>query len=131
MDASPSHFGFLFAGSHLSLSVSIQLYLWDNVLIYTHSKDAGRSAYTFCALYQFVFGYTLIIQVRYILPNVVFLRIFWNIVNMLFPVWSGSMHDSHIALQKLQARALTLLRMALHLFSKVVALHLDNSTVKA
>ena len=45
--------------------------------------------------------------------------------------WSGSMCRAHIALQELQAIAMMLHRMAFHLSGKVVALHLDNSTVKA
>ena len=45
--------------------------------------------------------------------------------------WSGSMCMAHIALQELQAIVMILHRMALHLSGKVVALHLDNSTVKA
>ena len=38
---------------------------------------------------------------------------------------------AHIALWELQANAMMLHRMAFHLSVKVVALHLDNSTVKA
>ena len=38
---------------------------------------------------------------------------------------------AHIALQELQAVAMMLHRMALHLSGKVVVLHLDNSMVKA
>ena len=45
--------------------------------------------------------------------------------------WSGSMCRAHIALQKLQAVAMMLHRMAFHLSGKVVALHLDNSMAKA
>ena len=45
--------------------------------------------------------------------------------------WSGSVCRVHIALQKLQAVALMLCQMALHLAGKVVVLHLDNTTVKA
>ena len=45
--------------------------------------------------------------------------------------WSGSLSRAHIALQKLQAVAVMLRRMAFHLSGKVVALHLDNSTAKA
>ena len=45
--------------------------------------------------------------------------------------WSGSLSRAHIAMQELQAVAIMLHRMAFHLSSKVVALHLDNSTAKA
>ena len=45
--------------------------------------------------------------------------------------WSGSLCRAHIALQELQAVAIMLHRMAFCLSSKVVALHLDNSTAKA
>ena len=45
--------------------------------------------------------------------------------------WSGSICRDHIALQELHTIAMMLYRMAFHLFGKVVALHLDNSTVKA
>ena len=45
--------------------------------------------------------------------------------------WSGSMCRAHIALQDLQAITMMLCRMAFHLSSKVVALHLGNSTAKA
>ena len=45
--------------------------------------------------------------------------------------WLGSMCMAHIALQELQAIAMMLHRMAFCLPGKVVALHLDNSTVKA
>ena len=45
--------------------------------------------------------------------------------------WSGSLSRAHIALQELQAVAVMLRRMAFCLSGKVVALHLDNSTVKA
>ena len=45
--------------------------------------------------------------------------------------WSGSMCRAHIALQELQTIAMMLCRMAFCLSGKVVALHLDNSTVKA
>ena len=45
--------------------------------------------------------------------------------------WSCSLCRAHIALQELQAVAMMLHRMAFHLSGKVVALHLDNSTVKA
>ena len=44
--------------------------------------------------------------------------------------WSGSLCRVHIALQELQAVAMLLHRMAFCLSVKVVALHLDNSTVK-
>ena len=44
--------------------------------------------------------------------------------------WSGSMHKVHITLQELQPVALMLHIMAFCLSGKVVALHLDNSTVK-
>ena len=40
------------------------------------------------------------------------------------------MYKLHTALQELQADVLMLLRMAFHLSGKVVALHVDNSTVK-
>ena len=46
-------------------------------------------------------------------------------------VWSGSLCRAHIVLQELHAVAIFLHRMAFHLFGKVVALHLDNSTAKA
>ena len=46
-------------------------------------------------------------------------------------VWSGSLCRAHISLQELQAVAIMLCRMAFCLSSKVVALHLDNSTAKA
>ena len=46
-------------------------------------------------------------------------------------VWSGSLARAHIALQELQAVAIMLHRMAFCLSGKVVALHLDNRTVKA
>ena len=45
--------------------------------------------------------------------------------------WSGCLCRAHIALQELQAVAIMLHRMAFCLSGKVVALHLDNSTVKA
>ena len=45
--------------------------------------------------------------------------------------WSSSLSRAHIALQKLQAVAIMLCRMAFCLSGKVVALHLDNSTAKA
>ena len=45
--------------------------------------------------------------------------------------WSGSLSRPHIALQELQAVAIMLHKMAFCLSGKVVALHLDNSTVKA
>ena len=45
--------------------------------------------------------------------------------------WSGSMCRAHIALQKLQAVAMMLHRMAFHLSGMVIALHLDNSMTKA
>ena len=45
--------------------------------------------------------------------------------------WSGFLSRAHIALQELQAVAILLGRMAICLSSKVVALHLDNSTAKA
>ena len=45
--------------------------------------------------------------------------------------WSGSLSRAHIALQELQAVAIMLCRMAFCLSGKVVALHLDISTVKA
>ena len=45
--------------------------------------------------------------------------------------WSGSLSRDDIALQKLQAVAIMLRRMAFSLSGKVVALHLDNSTAKA
>ena len=45
--------------------------------------------------------------------------------------WSGPMCQAHIALQELQAVVMMLCRMASHLSGKVVALHLDNSTVEA
>ena len=45
--------------------------------------------------------------------------------------WSGSMCRAHIALQELQVVVMMLCRMAFYLSGKVVALHLDNSTVKA
>ena len=45
--------------------------------------------------------------------------------------WSGSMCRADIALQKLQAIAMMLYRVAFCLSRKVVALHLDNSTDKA
>ena len=45
--------------------------------------------------------------------------------------WSGSMCRAHIASQELQAIAMMFCRIALHLFGKVVAFHLDNSTTKA
>ena len=41
------------------------------------------------------------------------------------------MHDGHIALQGLQVDVLILHRMAFHLPSKLVALHLDNSTANS
>ena len=44
--------------------------------------------------------------------------------------WSHSMCRAHIVLQELHAIAMMLHRMAFHLSGKVVALHLDNSTVK-
>ena len=44
--------------------------------------------------------------------------------------WLGSLCRAHIALQKLQAIAMMLCRMAFHISGKVVALHLDNSTAK-
>ena len=44
--------------------------------------------------------------------------------------WSGSMCRAHIALQELQAVAMMLHRMAFCLSGRLVALHLDNSTVK-
>ena len=44
--------------------------------------------------------------------------------------WSGSMQKVNIALQELQAVALILHNMALQLSSKVVVLHLDDSTAK-
>ena len=53
---------------------------------------------------------------------------------LLFSVrgsWSGSMCRAYTALQELQAVAMILHRMAFQLSSKVVALHLDNSTAKA
>ena len=43
---------------------------------------------------------------------------------------SGSMYRAHIALQEFQAVAMMLHRMAFCVSGKVVALHLDNSTVK-
>ena len=45
--------------------------------------------------------------------------------------WSRSLSRAHIALQELQAVAIMLRKMAFCLSSKVVALHLDNSTAKA
>ena len=45
--------------------------------------------------------------------------------------WSDSLCRAHIALQELQTVAIMLHRLAFHLSSKVVALHLDNSTAKA
>ena len=45
--------------------------------------------------------------------------------------WSGSLCRAHIVLQELQAVAMILHRIAFCLSDKVVALHLDNSTVKA
>ena len=45
--------------------------------------------------------------------------------------WSGSLSRVHIAMQELQAVAVMLCRMAFHLYGKVVALQLDNSTAKA
>ena len=45
--------------------------------------------------------------------------------------WSGSMCRVHIALQEPQAIAMMLHQMAFHLYDKVVALCLDNSTAKA
>ena len=45
--------------------------------------------------------------------------------------WSGSLARAHIALQELQAVAVMLHRMAFCHSSKVVALHLHNSTAKA
>ena len=45
--------------------------------------------------------------------------------------WSGSMCEAHIALQELQTVAMMLCRMVFCLLGKVVALHLDNCTVKA
>ena len=45
--------------------------------------------------------------------------------------WSGSRCRAHNAVQELQAVAMMLCRMALHLSGKVVALHLDNSMAKA
>ena len=44
---------------------------------------------------------------------------------------SDSLSRAHIALHELQAVAIMLHRMAFHFSSKVVALHLDNSTAKA
>ena len=46
-------------------------------------------------------------------------------------LWSGSLCRAHITLQELQAISMMLYRMAFHLSSEVVALHLDNSTAKA
>ena len=45
--------------------------------------------------------------------------------------WSCSVCRTHIALQELQAVTMILHRMVFHLFHKVFALHLDNSTAKA
>ena len=45
--------------------------------------------------------------------------------------WSSAMCTAHIALQELQVIAMMLCRMTFCLSGKVVALHLDNSTVKA
>ena len=45
--------------------------------------------------------------------------------------WSESLSRAHIALQELQAVAVMLCRVAVHLSDKVVALHLDISTAKA
>ena len=45
--------------------------------------------------------------------------------------WSCSMCRDHIALEELQAIPMMLHQVAFHLSGKVVALHLDNSTVKA
>ena len=45
--------------------------------------------------------------------------------------WSGSMCKAHIALQELQAIALMLHKMTFHLSGEGIALHLDDSTVKA
>ena len=45
--------------------------------------------------------------------------------------WSSSVHDIHVALEKLQAGAQMLHRMAFHLSDNVVALHQDDSTAKA
>ena len=44
--------------------------------------------------------------------------------------WSGSLYRAHIALQELQAVAITLCRIVLCLSGKVVALHLESSTAK-
>ena len=45
--------------------------------------------------------------------------------------WSGSLCRAHIALQELHAVAIMLCRMTFCLSGRVVALHLNNSTVKA
>ena len=45
--------------------------------------------------------------------------------------WCGSLCGALTALQKLQAIAMMLCRMAFHLSGKMVALHLDNNTAKA
>ena len=45
--------------------------------------------------------------------------------------WLGSVGDAHITIQVLLAVVLRLCGMAFHLYGKVDALHLDNSTTKA
>ena len=50
---------------------------------------------------------------------------------MVSGAWSGSLCRAHVALQELQAAAIMLRRMAFFLSGKVVALYVDNSTVKA
>ena len=56
---------------------------------------------------------------------------FHSFVTLSFSItWSDSMCKVHIALQELQAVALMLCRMAVHLSCKVVALNLCNGTTK-
>ena len=104
------------------------------VIIFTFPPYINWNSYLICNRTQFLCNFYFLMWLMLLMPCPLLGLFYFQGFGLPLLVrgsWSGSLCRVPIALWELLASGMMLCRMAFHLSSKVVALHLDNSTAKA